>query len=66
LVPDGVFVLREGGVHFEGLALPTQGEVVSDQFLFHSDLESGRRASRCQIVMSGLVITEQLEGRLEL
>jgi hypothetical protein len=27
LVPDGVFVPREGGVHFERLAPPTQGEV---------------------------------------
>ncbi|MFY0527668.1 transposase zinc-binding domain-containing protein [Archangium gephyra] len=27
LVPDGVFVPREGGVHFEGLAPPTHGEV---------------------------------------
>jgi hypothetical protein len=27
LVPDGVLVPREGGVHFEGLAPPTQGEV---------------------------------------
>jgi hypothetical protein len=27
LVPDGVFVPREGGVRFEALPLPTQGEV---------------------------------------
>jgi len=27
LVPDGVFVLREGGVRFEALPPPTQGEV---------------------------------------